>query len=65
MIRKPFLSSFLPVASSWMRTYTSCDDVTQWRQVAFAYAENMENAAQNKKRLIKVECRQEIGKINN
>ena len=47
-----------------MRAYTSCDDVTQWRQAAFAYAENMANAAQNEKRLIKVEFRQEIGKIN-
>ena len=36
--------------------------MTQWRQADFAYAEN---AAQNEKRLIKVEFRQEIGKINN
>ena len=43
--RKSFLSSFSPVASSWMRTYTSCDDVTRWRQEAFAYAVNRSNAS--------------------
>ena len=63
--RKSFLSSFLPVTSSWMRTYTSCDDVTRWRQAAFAYAVNMSNALQTEKHLIKMGFRQEIGKINN
>ena len=58
--RKSFLSSFLPVTSSWMRTYTSCDDVTRWRQAAFAYAVNMSNALQTEKHLIKMGFRQEI-----
>ena len=59
------MSSFLPVPGSWMRTYTSFDDVTRWRQAAFAYAENMSNALQAEKHLIKMGFRQEIGKINN
>ena len=63
--RKSFLSSFLLVTSSSMRTYTSCDDVTGWRQAAFAYAVNMSNALQTEKHLIKMGFRQEIGKINN
>ena len=63
--RKSFLSSFLPVTGSWMRTYTSCDDVTRWRQAAFAYAVNMSNALQTEKHMIKMGFRQEIGKINN
>ena len=48
-----------------MRTYTGCDDVTRWRQAAFAYAENMSNGAQNEKHQINVEFKQGIGKINN
>ena len=56
--RKSFLSSFLPVTSSWMRTYTSCDDVTRWRQAAFAYAVNWSNALQTEKHLIKMGFRQ-------
>ena len=63
--RKSFLSSFLPVTSSWMRTYTSCDDVTRWRQAAFAYAVNMSNALQTEKHLIEMGFKKEIGKINN
>ena len=47
--RKSFLSSFLPVTSSWMRTYTSCDDVTWWRQAVFAYAVNRSNALHTEK----------------
>ena len=35
--RKSFLLSILSVASSWMCMYTGCDDVTQWRQAAYAY----------------------------
>ena len=63
--RKSFLSSFLPVTSSWMRTYTSCDDVTWWRQAAFAYAVNRSNALHTEKHLIEMGFRQEIDKINN
>ena len=50
-----------------MRTYmyTSFDDVTEWRQAAFAYAVNMSNALQTEKHLIQMGFRQEIGKINN
>ena len=59
------LSSFFPVTSSWMRTYTGCDDVTRWRQAAFANMENMSNGAQNEKHQINVEFKQGIGKINN
>ena len=57
--RKSFLTSFLPVTSSWMRTYTSCDDVTRWRQAAFAYAVNRSNALQTEKHLIKMGFRQD------
>ena len=46
--RKSFLSSFSSVTSSWMRTYTGCDDVTRWRQAAFAYAENVKWCAERK-----------------
>ena len=52
---------FLPVASSWLQMLPRCDDVTQWCQVAFAYAENRSDD----KHLIKMGFRQEIGKINN
>ena len=45
--RKSFLSSISRVASSWIHTYTSCDDATPWHQAAFAYAENRSNAVQN------------------
>ena len=41
---KSFLPSFLSVASSWISSYTSCDDFTWWRQAAFAYAVNRSNA---------------------
>ena len=39
--------------------------VSEHGQAAFTFAENRSNAAQNEKHLIKVEFRQEIGKINN
>ena len=40
--RKSSLLSLLSFASSWMRIYTSCDDVTQWRRAVFDYAVNGE-----------------------
>ena len=44
-----------------MRTFTSCDDATRWRQAVFAFTVNRSNASKTEKHLITVRYRQEIG----